>query len=67
MSIAKKKLLINPLTGDFNLVSTDNFSFDTVPVGKIVDIPQYQQMIVYQSITVDGVLNIDGSLGLIDS
>lgn len=66
LSISKKKFVFNSLTGDFDLVSVDNFSFDYIASGKTVDVPVNQQMFVYEVLTVDGVLNIDGSVVLVN-
>jgi hypothetical protein len=40
----------------------DNFSWQTVPSGQTVVVPQYQQMIVIGGIDVDGTLDLIGEL-----
>ena len=40
----------------------DNFSWQTVPAGQTVVVPQYQQMIVIGGIEVDGTLDLIGEL-----
>lgn len=55
----------NPLTGEFDLVSADNFSYKTIPTGTTVIIPANQQMIVQGDITIVGDLTITGQLTLI--
>jgi hypothetical protein len=42
--------------------SNDNFSWQTVPSGQTVVVPQYQQMIVIGGIEVDGTLDLIGEL-----
>lgn len=54
----------NPFTGQFDFVNPDNFSYNEIPSGFTVTIPQYQQMFVLDQIDIDGTLNIDGELAL---
>jgi len=58
----------NPFTGKFDLVSVDpeNFSYNYIEVSKTLIVPTNQQMLVYDSLTIDGVLTIDGEAVLID-
>lgn len=42
-----------------NQVQTGNFSYRLIPSGKEVTIPEGQQMIVYDSIQIDGELIIN--------
>lgn len=61
----------NPITGQLDLVgsggssSPDNFSYETVALGVVVTVPQYQQMIVDGPITVEGSLIVIGKVVLI--
>jgi len=44
----------------------DNFSYETVPAGDIVTIPQYQQMIVVGGVNLEGELDAVGELILLE-
>lgn len=44
----------------------DNFSYETVPSMVTVTVPTFQQMIVVGGITVDGTLELDGELVLLE-
>lgn len=65
---------LNPFTGKLDLVgsggsgvaSAPNFSYETVATSEEITIPDGQQMLVYNDITIDGILNIDGELVIID-
>jgi hypothetical protein len=46
--------------------SPSNFSYNYIEASEIIVIPQYQQMIVSEEITIDGVLEIDGELVVFD-
>lgn len=46
-------------------LSSGNFSYNIVPDGMTIEIPLYQQMIVYDMITVDGILEINGMMVVI--
>lgn len=57
----------NPITGQLDIVgastgSSDNFSYETVPIGDTVTIPINQQMIVNGVEIVEGTLIVIGSL-----
>lgn len=56
----------NPLTGSLDLVTEDNFSYTYIIDGATKTIPTNQQMIVYNSLTIDGTLAIDGELVILD-
>lgn len=43
-------------------ISTGNFSYGEIPAGATIEIPQYQQMIVYNLIGITGTLEINGTL-----
>jgi len=55
---------LNPLirSGGGGGGGSDNFSWQTVPAGQTVVVPQYQQMIVIGGIEVDGTLDLIGEL-----
>jgi len=59
---------LNFFTGKLDLVSkeVDNFSYNYVTSTKTLNIPENQQMLVYEGITVDGILDVDGELVLLD-
>lgn len=59
----------NPITGNLDLVETsssssssDNFSYEYIVTGVTITIPQYQQMLLMDDITIDGELIIEGTL-----
>lgn len=59
-------LKLNPLTGKLDLVSKENFSYNYIPETQTKTIPVNQQMIVYEDISIDGVLIIEGELVVSD-
>jgi len=65
MSIEKKKLGIDPLSGEFEFISEDNFSIKEVASGKKTDVRVRQQMIVDGEIVVNGELNVQGEVVLL--
>ena len=67
MSIEKKKVDINPLSGEIGFISEDNFSVKEVKTGKKTDVRARQQMIVDGEIVVDGDLNVQGEAVLLAS
>ena len=56
----------NPLTHGFDLIEPDNFSYSTIAVGETKTIPENQQMIVFDALTVDGELVLDGQVVILD-
>jgi len=52
-------------TGPTGPTGENSFSWDHIVSGKNITIPDNQQMIVFQRITIDGILTIIGSLVLI--
>ena len=58
----KKRLAFNPLTGEFDIVTDNNFSYESVPDNKKLLIPQNHQMILREEFECEGELTIDGSL-----
>ena len=59
---ANTHIEVNPLTGDFDLISGNNFSYKSVPANKKLKIPENMQMALHGSFVVDGVLEIEGEL-----
>lgn len=60
----KKKIAFNPLEGKFDLVSDNNFSYESVPAPKKLTIPENHQMIVHEEFEIEAgaELRLDGSL-----
>lgn len=59
-------LKLNPITGKFDLVSKENFSYETIATGKTVTVPTNQQMLVYEELIVDGTLVLNGEVVVFD-
>lgn len=62
----KQKIIINPLEGDFDIITDNNFSYESVPENKKLQIPDNHQMVVHGEFHLDGELQLDGSLILED-
>lgn len=62
----KKKISFNPLEGQFDLTTDNNFSYVSTPLNKRLLIATNHQMIVSQEFIVDGEIIIDGELVVID-
>jgi hypothetical protein len=58
----KRKVVLNPLSGRFDLVSDNNFSYESVPDNKKLTIQENHQMVVYEGLDVDGELDLYGSV-----
>lgn len=58
----KKRVVVNPLTGQFEYVTDNNFSYESVPEHTKLVIHENNQMIVYEGFSVDGDLDLHGSL-----
>lgn len=58
----KKRVVVNPLTGQFEYVTDNNFSYESVPEHAKLVIHENNQMIVYEGFSVDGDLDLHGSL-----
>jgi len=58
----KKQITINPTTGELDLVTGNNFSYESVPAGKSLKVRENEQMIVYEGFSVDGDFLLDGTL-----
>jgi len=62
----KKQLTINPTTGKLDLITDNNFSYESVPENKRLKIPENNQMVLHEEFDLDGELQLDGSLILED-
>jgi len=58
----KKKFAINPLTGGIELITDNNFSYESVPQGKKLEIPENMQMAHFGIFELEGELDINGSM-----
>lgn len=58
----KKKIAFNPIEGQFDLVTDNNFSYESVPSPKILTIRENHQMTVHEEFDLEGELRLDGSL-----
>jgi hypothetical protein len=58
----KKKIVINPTTGTLDLVTDNNFSYESVPENKKLLVSKNMQMTVHEYFEVEGELRLDGSL-----
>lgn len=59
---APKRLIFNPLEGQFTLVLDNHFSYESIPAGKRLQIPANQQMVVYEDFVIEGELALYGTL-----
>lgn len=60
----KNKISLNPLEGQFDLTTGNNFSYESVPSNKKLLIRDNEQMIVTESFELEGELILDGKLVL---
>ena len=60
----KKKIAFNPIEGQFDLVSDNNFSYESVPSPKKLTIPNNHQMIVHEEFDLEegAELRLEGTL-----
>lgn len=59
---AKRKVVFNPIEGEFDIISDNNFSYVSVPEGRKLEIPENMQMAVHGCEEIDGEMRIDGEL-----
>lgn len=59
-----KKIVINPIEGEFDFVSDNNFSYQGVPVNKKLTIYENMQMTVFNGFNLEGTLDLKGMLVL---
>lgn len=55
----------NPLTGTFDIVNPDNFSYNYIKLGCTVCVPLHQQMIVAEYLDAFGDIDLYGDLVII--
>jgi len=58
------KFKYNIFTGNMDVISLDNFSYDNIV--SVFTVPENQQMIVYQNIAISADVSLLGDLVLID-
>lgn len=58
----KRKVVVNPITGDIDLVSDNNFSYESVPANKKLTIQENHQMTIHDEFHAEGDLDLLGSL-----
>lgn len=58
----KRKIVINPTTGQPEYVSDNNFSYEKVPQNKKLTIHENQQMVIHDEFQADGDVDLNGSL-----
>lgn len=58
----RRRVIINPVMGDLEFVSDNNFSYENIPFGKKLTVHQNNQMIVHDELIAEGDLDLDGSL-----
>lgn len=58
----KVKIEFNPIEGQFDLITDNNFSYESVPEQKVLTIPDNHQMIVREEFELEGELRLEGSL-----
>lgn len=60
----RRKVSINPTTGKLDLVSDNNFSYESVPTNKRLHIPENHQMVIREEFEIESgsELKLDGSL-----
>ena len=59
-----KKIVINPVNGEFDVATDNNFSYESVPENKKLKIYQNMQMAVFGEFELEGTLTLDGTLVL---
>lgn len=58
----KKKLSFNFIEGEFEFITDNNFSYESVPVNKKLTISKNMQMAVFDEFDLDGELQLEGSM-----
>lgn len=58
----KRKIIINPMNGNPDMVTDNNFSYETVPINKKLVVYQHNQMTVFDEFQVDGDVDLHGAL-----
>ena len=58
----KKKIDFNPIEGQFDVTTDNNFSYESIPINKRLEIPKNMQMALFGEFIVEGELVLEGSL-----
>lgn len=58
----KRRIVINPFTGQLDYVSDNNFSYEYIPVNSKLVVNPSNQMAVFDEFLLDGDLDLYGSL-----
>lgn len=61
-----KEVDLNIFTGELTYLPMPNFSYEEIPVNCCVKVFEYQQMILFEDIIIDGNLILDGSLVILE-
>lgn len=61
---SKKSLTINPTTGKLDLITGNNFSYESIPAGKKLKIRENEQMRVAEQFDIEGELDLQGMLDI---
>lgn len=56
------RITFNPIEGQFDLITDNNFSYESVPENRVLTIEQNMQMIVVDGFDVEGELRLEGNL-----
>lgn len=59
---AKRKVVFNPIEGEFDIISDNNFSYLSVPEDRRLEIPENMQMTVHGCFENDGDLIVEGDV-----
>lgn len=59
-----KKITINPIEGELDYVTDNNFSYQSVPLNKKLTIYENMQMTVFNGFDLEGTLDLKGMLVL---
>lgn len=62
----KQKITVNPIEGTFDIITDNNFSYESIPENKKLTIDDNNQMVVMDEFLVDGELRLEGTLILED-
>lgn len=58
----KKKIAFNPIEGQFDLVTDNNFSYESIPNEKVLTIRENHQMVMHEEFDLEGELRLEGTL-----
>ena len=67
MSILKPlELELDIISGKLVYLPTPNFSYRTIPEGCCMTVPEYQEMVLFHDIKIDGNLILEGDIAFIN-